>query len=80
MKKQNNSRAAVAPSLPQSPKMHKKQMYSRQAQYKQESDETTSEVSEETMLQKGFDTGISKQFFENERKKDQERYNRERNL
>ena len=55
-------------------------MYSRQAQYKQESDETTSEVSEETMLQKGFDTGISKQFFENERKKDQERYNRERNL
>lgn len=48
-----------------------KEMYSRQAQYQPQSDDTTSEVSEETVLQKAFDTGISKQFFENERRKDQ---------
>lgn len=31
-------------------------------------------------MDKAFNTGVSKQFFENERKKDQERYNREKNL
>lgn len=61
MAKNNRSVAVnIQNTPPASPKMKSKEVYSRQAQFH---DDATSEVSEESVMQKGFDTGVSKQFF-----------------
>lgn len=67
--KQSNAPPPVAITNPNSPKIKAKEVFSRQAQF--QADETTSEVSSSTVMDKAFNTGVSKQFFENERKKDQ---------
>lgn len=67
--KQSNAPAIA--SHPASPRVKNKEVFSRQAQFQANVDETTSEVSSSTVMDKEFNTGVSRQYYDNERKREE---------